>query len=115
MAIADIEKTTFDMYGKVQDRAGRDVRQVHIAAVIIRLQRRDRLDLGEIPRVPMNGWYGSVILSLQRTPSLSTCMTLTRSGKGGLSNAVDAVPTRPPNSGMMQVLPAGCAPLVSTA
>ena len=36
-------------------------------------------------------------------------------GKGDASKAVEAVPTRPPNSGMMQVVPAGCAPRVSTS
>ena len=46
MAIADIEQTAFDMHREVQDRAGRDIRQIHVAAVIIRLQRRNRLDLG---------------------------------------------------------------------
>src|SRR6185312_2171650 len=68
-----------------------------------------------MPIVPMKGWYGSVILSFQRTPDVSTCTFLTRSGSGGFSMAVDAVPTRPPNSGMMQVVPAGCSPLVLTA
>src|SRR6516165_11610503 len=38
MAIADIEQTALYMHGKIEDGAGRDIGQVHVAAVIVRLQ-----------------------------------------------------------------------------
>ena len=46
MAIADVEKPALAAHREIKDRAGRDVGQIHVAAMIIRLQRRDRLDLG---------------------------------------------------------------------
>jgi len=37
------------MHRKVKDRAWSDVRQIHVAAVVVGLQRGDRLDLGRNP------------------------------------------------------------------
>lgn len=36
---------------------------------------------------------------------------LTLSGSGEFNMAVSAVPTKPPNSGIKQVVPTGCFPL----
>ena len=48
--------------------------------------------------------------SLKRMPSGVTTIFFTRSGSGGFSMAVVVVPTRPPNSGISAVVPAGCGP-----
>src|SRR5450631_282263 len=49
MTIADIEQAAFGMQRKVKDRAWGYVRQIHVAAVIVRLQRGNRLDLRRNP------------------------------------------------------------------
>ena len=58
----------------------------------------------------MKGSKGRVILSLKRTPLSLTWYFITRSGRGGLSIGVPALPTRPPNSGMSAEVPTGWGP-----
>jgi hypothetical protein len=45
VAVAQVEKAAGRIDGKIDDRTGANVRQIHIAAIVVRLQRRDRLDL----------------------------------------------------------------------
>ena len=46
MGIADVEQRTGCADRQIRDRAGPHVRQVHVAAVIVRRQRVDGVDLG---------------------------------------------------------------------
>ena len=55
MAITDIEKPAFDMHRKVKDSTGSDIRQVHVATVVVRLHDEMASISGETPMVPMNG------------------------------------------------------------
>ena len=61
--------------------------------------------------MPIKGWYGRVMALLHFTPpSAVTSSFFTRSGNGLFSSAVAPVPTKPPNSGIRQVVPTGCGP-----
>jgi len=81
-----------------------------IAAVTVRSAgRRVASRSGDSPLHDLGSYLARTRLPCRR------CSFRTRSGRGGFSIAVELVPTSPPNSGIMQVVPAGCSPRVSTS
>ena len=99
------------MYREVDDCAGCNIREVHISAPVVRLQRRHSLDLRTYPKRADKWFIGQGDPAVELDPILRHLHLLDTFRQWLIQQAVCVVPTSPPNSGMRAVVPTGCGPL----